>query len=64
MGAKTHRLEVQTDRKHWQSVCDSEASDHSEALRKAIACLRPKDYQKPIRIQQVTDDKERGEKAT
>lgn len=48
----TYRLSVLVDGR-WVELHVIEADSHPEALRKAIACLAPEHYDKPISV--VTD---------
>jgi hypothetical protein len=41
----------------WDWLCDIEAESHPAAFRKAMLCLTPEHYDKPIRLEQpVLDD--------
>jgi len=37
---------------HLEWVCQIEAADHAEALRKAVGCLTPDHHDKSIRLEQ------------
>jgi hypothetical protein len=53
-GTNQYQLYVQIDRR-WGWLCDITASSHSVAFQKAMLCLQPEHYDKPIRLEQVTD---------
>jgi hypothetical protein len=42
----------------WKSLCQIEATNHTTAFRKAMLCLKPEHYDKPIRLEQVDDQRQ------
>ncbi len=51
-GTKHYQLYVQLEGR-WEWICDIQASSHSVAFRKAMLCLKPEHYDKPIRLEQA-----------
>jgi hypothetical protein len=55
MTERTYKLAVKVGGR-WEVVCEIRAGSHPEALRKAIACLAPEHYDKPIRLEAADGD--------
>ncbi len=53
-GTNRYQLYAQVDGR-WVWLCDIHASTHSVAFQKAMLFLKPEHYDKPIRLEQVTD---------